>query len=108
MRSQIATSSWGGTRYAPMAFTEQGIAMLSGILKSKQAIKMNIAIMRAFVRMRKFLDTNKEIAVQFKKLESRLDKNDETINKIFEAIRQLMQPPNPPRKKIGFKKEEEK
>ena len=105
LRSQFATSSWGGTRYAPMAFTEQGVAMLSGILKSKQAREVNIAIMRAFVQMRKYLETNKELAIQLKKLESRLDKNDEAINRIFEAIRQLMLPPNPPRKKIGFMKE---
>ncbi len=105
LRSQFATSRWGGTRYAPMAFTEQGVAMLSGILKSKQAREVNIAIMRAFVQMRKYLETNKELAIQLKKLESRLDKNDEAINRIFEAIRQLMLPPNPPRKKIGFMKE---
>jgi chromosome condensin MukBEF ATPase and DNA-binding subunit MukB len=88
-----------------MAFTEQGVAMLSGILKSKQAREVNIAIMRAFVQMRKYLETNKELAIQLKKLERRLDKNDEAINRIFEAIRQLMLPPNPPRKKIGFMKE---
>ncbi len=111
LRSQIATSSlngrkteWGGTRYAPMAFTEQGVAMLSGVLKSKRAREVNISIMRTFVRMRKLIDTHKELAAQLKKLESRLDKNDEAIDTIFEAIRQLMQPPNPPRNKIGYKR----
>ena len=69
---------------------------------------MNIAIMRTFVRMRKLLETHKELAAQLKKLESRLDKHDEAINTIFEAIRQLMQPPNPPRRKIGFKIGKEK
>ena len=115
LRSQIAASSlnagkkeWGGTRYAPMAFTEQGVAMLSGVLKSKRALDVNISIMRTFVRMRKLIDTNKELAIQLKKLESRLDKNDEAIDAIFEAIRQLMQPPDPPRKKIGFKNYDEK
>ncbi len=107
LRSQFGTSRWGGTRYAPMAFTEQGVAMLSGVLKSKRARDVNVSIMRTFVRMRKLLETHKELATQFKKLESRLDKNDEAIETIFEAIRQLMQPPNPPRKKIGYKSYDE-
>ena len=87
----------------PYAFTEQGVAMLSSVLKSKRARKVNIAIMRAFVQMRKFLETHKELAAQIKKLETKLDKHDAIIQKIFEAIRQLMQPPITPRKKIGYK-----
>ncbi len=83
--------------------TEQGVAMLSSVLKSKRARKVNIAIMRAFVQMRKFLETHKELAAQIKKLENKLDKHDTIIQKIFEAIRQLMQPPLTPRKKIGYK-----
>jgi hypothetical protein len=107
LRSQFGTSRWGGIRYAPMAFTEQGVAMLSGVLKSKRAREVNISIMRTFVRIRKLIDKHKELAAQLKKLESRLDKNDEAIETIFEAIRQLMQPPNPPRKKIGYKRYED-
>ncbi|MEO8147889.1 MAG: ORF6N domain-containing protein [Bacteroidia bacterium] len=98
-------SKFGGA--LPYVFTEQGVAMLSGILKSKRARQVHIAIMRAFVSMRKFLETHKELATELKKLETRLDKNDDAINAIFEAIRQLMQPPNPPRKKIGFKIEDD-
>ena len=71
-------------------------------------MEVNISIMRTFVRMRKLIDTHKELAAQLKKLESRLDKNDEAIETIFEAIRQLMLPPNPPRKKIGYKSYDEK
>ena len=82
--------------------------MLSGVLKSKRARDVNISIMRTFVRMRKLLETHKELATQLKKLESRLDKNDQAIDAIFEAIRQLMQPPDSPRKKIGFKSYDEK
>lgn len=108
LRSQFVTSRWGGTRYPPMAFTEQGVGMLSSVLKSKRARQVNIAIMRAFVSMRKFFETHRELAAQLKKLESRLDMHDEAINKIFEAIRQLMQPPNPLRKRIGFKIGKEK
>jgi hypothetical protein len=103
LRSQIVTSSWGGSRYLPMAFTEQGVSMLSGVLKSKRARQVNIAIMRAFVKMRKFFETHRDLETQLKKLESRMDKHDEAIKTIFEAIRLLMQPPNSPRKKIGFK-----
>jgi hypothetical protein len=86
-----------------MAFTEQGVSMLSGVLKSKRARQVNIAIMRAFVKMRKFFETHRDLETQLKKLESRMDKHDEAIKTIFEAIRLLMQPPNSPRKKIGFK-----
>src|ERR1019366_7934584 len=103
LRSQIVTSSWGGSRYLPMAFTEQGVSMLSCVLKSKRARQVNIAIMRAFVKMRKFFETHRDLETQLKKLESRMDKHDEAIKTIFEAIRLLMQPPNSPRKKIGFK-----
>lgn len=87
----------------PFAFTEQGVSMLSGVLKSKRATEVNIAIMRTFVRMRKVFEAHKELAAQLKKLEGRLNKHDEAIQTILETIHQLMQPPNPPRKRIGFK-----
>jgi phage regulator Rha-like protein len=105
LRSQIVTSSygqWGGTRYKPMAFTEQGVAMLSSVLRSERAVKVNIEIMRAFVRIRGRLVAHKELARKLKELEERLEKHDEDIGLIFEAIRELMTPPDEPPKKIGF------
>jgi len=105
LRSQIVTSSsrqWGGTRYRPMAFTEQGVAMLSSVLRSKRAVQVNIEIMRAFVRLREMLLAHKELALKLKELEERLEKHDEDIGLIFEAIRELMTPPDTPPKKIGF------
>jgi hypothetical protein len=102
--SQIVTSSrkYRGTKYRPYAFTEEGIAMLSSVLKSKRAVKVNIAIMRAFVRLRRMLETNRELARKFSELERRVDKHDEEIAGILEAIRQLMGPPEKPRREIGF------
>ena len=73
LRSQFGTSSWGGTRYSPMAFTEQGVAMLSGVVNSEKSIAMNIAIMRAFVEMRRIITSNKKIADQIKTLFERID-----------------------------------
>ena len=85
-----------------MAFTEQGIAMLSSVLNSERAIKVNIAIMRAFVKLRQMLDKSRELAQRFSELERRVDKHDEDIAAILEAIRQLMAPPEKPRREIGF------
>ena len=103
-RSQIVISNSDkmGLRYKPMAFTEQGIAMLSSVLKSKRAIDVNIQIMRAFVRMRRIISENKELADKLDKLEKRMDKTDGNVEVIFTAIRQLMAPPETPKRKIGF------
>lgn len=90
------------SKYLPFAFTEQGVAMLSSILHSERAIQVNIAIMRVFVRLREMMATHKELAFKLVELEERLEGHDEQIQNIFEAIRQLMTPPEPPRKKIGF------
>ena len=92
----------GGRRYLPYAFTEQGVAMLSSILNSERAVKVNIAIMRAFVRLRDVLETNRELARKFDELEKRVGKHDEKIDATLEAIRQLMAPPTKPRREIGF------
>ncbi len=102
--SQIVTSSekHRGKRYRPYAFTEQGIAMLSSVLKSDRAVKVNIAIMRAFVKLRQLLNVNRELAKKFSELEQRVGKHDEDITAIMEAIRQLMAPPEKPRREIGF------
>jgi hypothetical protein len=102
LRSQIATSSWGGSRYPPMAFTEQGVAMLSGILNSDIAINVNIQIIRIFTRMRQMLITNKDILLKLEQLESKVGKHDEDIQLIFKYLKQLLNPPQPPRRKIGF------
>jgi len=92
---------------SPYAFTEQGVAMLSSILNSEQAIKINIAIMRAFVKLREMISTNKELAHKLAELEKKTEKHDEEIKGIFNAIRQLMIPPEKPKRKIGFKRESE-
>ena len=102
LRSQIATSSWGGTRYIPMAFTEQGVAMLSSVLNSKRAIDVNIAIMRAFVKMREILATNKEFSEKLKIIEEQLAEHDEQFKMVFEAIKQLLKEDEKPKQKIGF------
>jgi hypothetical protein len=91
---------FGGAK--PMAFTEQGIAMLSSVLNSERAIKVNIAIMRAFVKLRQILETNRELAEKFSVLERRVGKHDGEITAILEAIRQLMAPPEKPQREIGF------
>ena len=103
-RSQFVTSNRDkmGLRYPPMAFTEQGVAMLSSVLNSDRAIEVNIAIMRAFVQLRKMIASNEELARKLKELKKRLEKHDEDIGLIFEAIRELMTPPDTPPKKIGF------
>jgi len=100
-RSQFVTSNSDkmGLRYRPMAFTEQGVAMLSGVLKSERAIEVNIAIMRAFVKLRQMLASNAQLA---RKLEEMEMKYDERFRIVFEAIEQLMTPPEKPRKRIGF------
>ncbi len=103
LKSQIVTSSWGGIRRAlPYAFTEQGVAMLSSVLNSERAVKVNIAIMRAFVKLRRILETSRDLARKFSDLERRVGKHDEEIAGIIEAIRQLMAPAEKPRREIGF------
>ena len=100
----FGTSSWGGTRKMPRAFTEQGVSMLSSVLRSKRAVQMNIAIMRTFVKLRRILSTHKELANKLAQLERKIEKHDEEICAIFEAIRQLMAPPEKTKRRIGFKK----
>jgi hypothetical protein len=103
LRSQIVTSKGrGGRRYPPYAFTEQGVAMLSGVLRSKRAVQVNIEIMRAFVRFRRLLSTHKELAKKLIELERRYDAQ---LKVVFEALRELMTPPDPKTKRIGFHRE---
>jgi hypothetical protein len=102
-RSRIVTLKRGqNIKYRPYTFTEQGVAMLSSVLNSERAVKVNIAIMRAFVKLRQMLETNRELAQKFEELERRVGKHDEEIGAIIEAIRQLMAPPERPGREIGF------
>ena len=102
-RSQFVTLKRGkNIKYRPYAFTEQGVAMLSSVLRSERAVKVNIAIMRAFVKLRETLETNRELARKFTELEKHVGKHDEEIAAIIDAIRQLMAPPEKPRREIGF------
>jgi hypothetical protein len=94
------------SKYLPFAFTEQGVAMLSTVLNSERALEVNIAIMRVFVRLRELMATHKELALKLRELEGRIQDHDEQIVAIFEAIRQLMTPPETSRKKIGFEVKE--
>jgi len=102
LKCQFGISSWGGRRGHPYAFTEQGVAMLSSVLNSPRAVKVNIAIMRAFVKLRETLDNNRELGRKFYELQRRVGKHDEEIAAIIDAIRQLMAPPERPRREIGF------
>jgi hypothetical protein len=100
LRCHFGTSRWGGRRYLPYAFTEQGVAMLSSILRSKQAIQVNIAIMRAFVQLREMIASNKGLARRLTELEKKYDGQ---FRVVFEAIRELMTEPEPKSRRIGFK-----
>jgi hypothetical protein len=105
LKSQIVISSWGGLRRAtPYAFTEQGVAMLSSVLRSKRAIQVNIEIMRAFVRLRRLLASHADLA---RKLEAFEKKYDAQFKVVFDAIRQLMTPPETKRRPIGFRVRED-
>jgi len=109
LRSQIGTSTWGGIRYSPMAFTEQGVAMLSSVLNSQTAIEVNIQIIRVFSKMRELLLTNKDILLKLEQLEkkmikqdTKMKKNEADIQMIFEALKELLNPPQEQRPKIGY------
>ena len=100
LKSRFVTSSWGGLRRAaPYAFTEQGVAMLSSVLRSQHAVAVNIEIMRAFVRLRQMLAANADLARKLAELEKKYDSQ---FKMVFDAIRELMEPPVMPRRQIGF------
>ena len=110
LKSQIVTSSWGGSRYKPNVFTEQGVAMLSSILNSKTAIEVNIRIIRVFTKLREYALTHKEILLQLGKLEKEVKGNSKDIENIFMVLKELIekqQRPLPPRNKIGFRRDGE-
>ena len=100
LRSQIVISNRGGSRYLPMAFTEQGVAMLSSVLNSERAIQVNIQIMRAFTKLRQMISSYEDLR---KKIEVMEMKYDEQFRIVFEAIKELLRIESNPRKKIGFK-----
>ncbi len=100
LRSQIAASNWGGTRYPPMAFTEQGVAMLSSVLNSERAIQVNIQIIRTFTQLRKMLATHKELRRKIEEMEA---KYDEQFQIVFQALKQLLDIESKPKRRIGFK-----
>lgn len=102
LRSQFGTSSWGGTRYSPMAFTEQGVAMLSSVLNSEQAILVNIQIMRVFTRMREVLLSHRELLQKLEQLEGRVTGHDEEIQALLDHLTALVSPAKQPRPRIGF------
>jgi hypothetical protein len=100
---QNGTSSWGGTRKIPYAFTEQGVAMLSSVLNSDRAIEVNIRIIRIFTRLREIVLTHKDILIKLEQLEKHVAGHDKKIQLIFQALKQLIESPKQPRRKIGFK-----
>jgi hypothetical protein len=99
LRCQFGTSRWGGRRWHPLAFTEQGVAMLSSVLRSTQAVRVNIEIMRAFVQLRGMLASNAELSRKLAALEKKYDVQ---FRAVFDAIRELMSPPVRPKRPIGF------
>jgi phage regulator Rha-like protein len=103
-RSQtvMSKSDQVGLRHPPYAFTEQGVAMLSSVLKSERAVKVNILIMRAFVKLREIISTHKKVEEKLKELESKLNEHSEQIIQIIQVINQLITPPEQPKRKIGF------
>ncbi|MFA4889956.1 MAG: ORF6N domain-containing protein [Candidatus Omnitrophota bacterium] len=107
LRCQFDTSSWGGRRYLPYAFTEQGVAMLSSILNSERAIHVNILIMCAFTKIREILISHKELALKIEAFEKKYAEHDQIIREIFETIKQLLElPPVKERVIAGFKRED--
>jgi len=103
LRTHFGTSSWGGRRYPPYAFTEQGVAMLSSVLNTPRAVHVNIEIMRAFVRMRQFQLSNDEMGKKLAALEKKYDRHDAQFRVVFQAIRELMDPPAKKKRPIGFR-----
>jgi len=115
LMSQFATSSlsadktgWGGRRKLPYAFTEQGVAMLSSVLNSPTAIAVNIQVIRVFTRMRALLLTHKDILLQLEKIEKKIGSHDEQIALVFTYLKKLLNPPQPARRRIGFRRKDEK
>jgi hypothetical protein len=102
LKSQIVTSSYGGVRKLPFAFTEQGVAMLSSVLRSERAILVNIQIIRVYTKMKELLFDNKDLWLKLEKIEQALMKKDEEVQVIFDTLKQLLVQEEKPRNEIGF------
>lgn len=107
LKSQFVTSSWGGSRKLPTAFTEQGVAMLSGVLNSAVAVQVHIQIIRIFTKMKELLLTNKDILLKLEKMEKDVKENKEDIAMIFQALKRLLNPAQQKRKLIGFNRKDD-
>ena len=112
LRSQFGTSSWGGSRYVPMAFTEHGVIMLASVLNSERAIQVNIQIVRVFTRMREILSSHKDLLLKLEKIAHKLAEHDDQILVIFEYLKKLEQAKHQmqeqqKRKRVGFKRLDE-
>jgi hypothetical protein len=109
LRSQFVTSSWGGARYLPMVFTEQGVAMLSSVLRSQQAIRVNIQIMRIFTKVREMLTDNLSLKLDVEEIKKKLASQDKNIELVFSYLDELMEKQENPesRKQIGYKRKDE-
>ncbi|MCE2963883.1 MAG: ORF6N domain-containing protein [Chitinophagales bacterium] len=103
LKSQIATSSWGGQRYLPYVFTEHGVLMLSSVLYSPVAIQANIRIMRVYTKIKEMFSTNKDVLLKLEQIEKQVGSNTENIRTIFQALKQLLNPPQKERNPIGYK-----
>lgn len=108
LKSQVVISNWGGIRRAtPYAFTEQGVAMLSSVLRSERAVQVNIAVMRAFVKLREVMATHRDLALKIESLEKKYQRHDSQIQAVFDAIKKLLEPiPLRPKRRIGFRSAE--
>ena len=107
MKSQFATSSgqWGGRRKLPFAFTEHGALMAASVLNSPKAVEMSILVVRAFVRLRQILASNRQLAAKLNELERKIAAHDKNIVALFQAARSLMAVPEKPKRRIGFNRE---
>lgn len=103
--SQIVTSSWGGTRKMPLAFTEQGVAMLSSVLRSKRAIQINIHIMRVYTKLREMLLTHQDLLIKMNELESKVSNQDKNIGQLFAYLKEFVKDQENPKDQIGFKQQ---
>lgn len=106
LKPEIEQSDWGGTRRLPRVFTEQGVAMLSGVLNSDRAIKMNIQIMRAYSKVREMLLTHRDILLKMEEIERRMNQQDDQVGRVFEYLRKFVEEKNRPRPRIGFRSDE--
>ena len=108
IKGQLGADGWGGTRKMPKAFTEQGVAMLSGVLNSDRAIAVNVQIMRVYTKMRTMILTHKDLLLKMEEMEKRLGGQDEKIQAIFDYLKQFIQDQEKPRKQIGYKTKSKK